>query len=259
MEEIKSSSLVSIITPAYNASKYIIDTYNSIKNQTYNNWEWLVIDDNSTDNTYEILQNLAKLDTRIILLKNNSIKGPASARNLGIKLASGKYMTFIDSDDIWHINFIKSSVKNLATNNSGFSFSSFERWNEDFTKKFDDFIIPEKINYNQLLFTCPISCLTAFIDIEKYGKLYMPLIDKRQDYALWLNYLKIIPFAVGIKEPLAKYRIHKNSLSSKKIKLIKYQFSIYYHNQELGIIRSIFYTSTWAFHGIMKYRKISNT
>lgn len=248
--------LVSIVTPCYNSEHFIETTYNSIKAQSYTNWEWIVIDDASSDKSLEIIKSYAKTDDRIIVLENKKGLGPGPTRNKGIEAAKGKYLTFIDSDDVWHPNFIEKSIATMKEKDAGFTFASYERHNEDFSEQFDDFIVPDRLDYKQLLYTCPISCLTAFIDIEKYGKLKMPDLPKRQDYALWLEYLKIIPFAYGIKEPLAKYRIRTSSVSSNKRKVIKYQFKVYYEHQKLGLFKSLFYLSSWAYHGFKKYRKI---
>jgi teichuronic acid biosynthesis glycosyltransferase TuaG len=245
---------VSIITPVFNASEYIETTANSVLVQSHKNWEWIIIDDRSTDDSLKILHELAEKDKRIRIFHNTGRKGASNCRNVGIAAASGHYLTFIDSDDIWDSEFIKKSIIRLNETNSGFVFSSYERWNEDFTVRFSDFVVPTRVDYTSLLYTCPISCLTAFIDISRYGKLYMPDLPKRQDYGLWLEYLKVIPFAIGIQEPLAKYRLRKNSLSAKKLSVIKYQFNIYHKHQKLGLLRSLFFLSTWAYYGFLKYR-----
>ena len=249
--------MISIITPVFNSGSFIQETYQSIKKQTISDWEWLVIDDNSTDNSIQILEEITYSDGRVKIFNNTGTKGPGNCRNIGIKNAQGKYMTFIDSDDYWFPTFLEISIQTMHKNKCDFTFSSYERWNEEFNIKFDTFIVPTKITYNKLLYTCPISCLTAFIDIEKLGKKFMSDLPKRQDYGLWLDYLKETEFAVGITEPLAKYRIRTGSVSSSKFKLIKYQFLVYNKQQGLNILKSIMYTASWAYHGYFKYKGIS--
>src|SRR5690606_24402231 len=132
-------------------------------------------------------------------------------RNVGIKVASGSYLTFLDADDLWDSNFLEKSLGFLESNQLTFVFSSYRRVDENLNKLYENFIVPDKVSYNSLLKTCPISCLTAFMKISVIGKYYMPNISKRQDYGLWLAILKDIDYAYGIKEPLATYRIRKGS------------------------------------------------
>lgn len=252
-----SNNKVSIVTPSYNTSSFILETYQSIKEQTIQNWEWIIIDDNSSDNSWDVIESMMQNDHRVIGIKNNENRGPGPSRNSGIEKAQGKYLTFIDSDDLWMNDFLEKSIDLLNEKNVYFSFASYERWNDDFTSKFDDFIVPEKLDYKTLLLTCPISCLTAFIDIEKLGKKYMSDLPKRQDYGLWLDYLKVTDFAYGIKEPLAKYRIRKNSLSASKMKVVKYQFLVYFKHQKLNLFKSLYYTCSWAYFGFKKYKGIN--
>lgn len=252
----KEESIISIVTPSHNASEFIVATYNSIKNQTYKNWEWIVVDDKSDDNTVSILKKIQKSDSRIIILNNNTNLGPGLSRNKGIKQAQGDYLTFIDSDDIWFPDFLNNSLSTCKKMNVDFVFSSYERWNETLSVQYPSFIVPPKVNYIDILKSCPISCLTAFICIKNQGKKYMPDMAKRQDYVLWLEYLKVIPHAIGIETPLAKYRMRKNSVSAKKSTVIKYQFLAYFKYQKLGIIKSLFYLCNWAYLGYIKYQKV---
>lgn len=244
--------LVSIITPNYNASKYIAATVESVLNQTYSNWELLIIDDCSTDNSVEIIKTFQKKDERIKLIELTQNVGPAVVRNKGISEAQGCYLTFIDSDDIWLTNFIEISIRKVK-NSTGFVFASYHRFDEDLKPYYKDFIVPSKVTYSDILKSNAISCLTAFIDIQKLGKLYMPEILYRQDMGLWLQYLKNIDFAIGIKEPLAIYRIRKKSHSRNKWNLLKHQWKFYRNVAKLSILKSFYYFLCWMFFGIRKY------
>lgn len=203
------NNLVSIITPSFNSEKFISETIASVQNQTYSNWEMIIVDDCSKDKTVEIVEQIIKSDNRIKLIKLEKNSGPAIARNTGINAVSGKFMTFLDADDIWFPDFIENSIKTIQQEKIYFVFSSYRRSDEDLNFIYSDFIVPQKVTYYDILKTNSISCLTAFIDIEVLGKKFMPEVFKRQDMGLWLKYLKEIPYAYGIKEPKAIYRIRK--------------------------------------------------
>jgi glycosyltransferase involved in cell wall biosynthesis len=246
-------SKVSIICASYNSACYLSTTINSIINQYYKDWELIIIDDCSVDNTYEIASKFADTDSRIRILSNNKNKGPAKTRNKGIREAKGKYLTFIDSDDLWEKDFISKSISFLQENNYSFCFSSYYRVDEGLDPLYTPFIVPKKVSYNDLLKTCPISCLTAFIDIGKIGKYYMPDLKQRQDYGLWLNILKDVDFAYGIKKKLATYRIRKGSVSRNKFEAMKYVWKLYREEEGLNIVRSIYLIVIYSFNGLKKY------
>ncbi|RAK23643.1 glycosyltransferase involved in cell wall biosynthesis [Flavobacterium aquaticum] len=248
------NALVSIITPSYNSAKFIAETIQSVQNQTYQNWEMIIVDDGSSDETETVVLSIIENDSRIQFHKLSQNSGPAVARNTGIEKASGDYMTFIDADDIWFPTFIENNIKTIQETGIPFVFSSYKRANEQLEFVYSDFIVPNKVSYTDILKSNSISCLTAFLDIKKLGKKYMPLIRKRQDMGLWLNYLKVIPFAHGIQETQAIYRIRENSLSRKKSDLIKYQWQFYREVEKLNVFQSIYYMLHWMYRGFMKYR-----
>lgn len=246
--------LVSIITPTYNSAEFIAETIQSVQNQTYEDWEMILVDDCSSDHTLEIIKDFANKDSRIIYQQLQSNSGPAVARNQGIEHAKGKYMTFLDSDDIWFDDFIETSIQTIKKTGSFFVFSSYKRSDEKLNFVYSDFIVPPKVTYKDILKTNSISCLTAFLDVSVLGKKRMPLIRKRQDMGLWLKYLKDIPFAYGIQEPKAIYRIRKQSLSRKKRDLLKYQWQFYRDIERLNVVKSIYYMIHWMYNGFFKYR-----
>ena len=248
------NALVSIITPSYNSAKFIAETIQSVQNQTHQNWEMIIVDDGSSDETESVVLNIIQKDNRIQFHKLSQNSGPAVARNTGIEKASGDYMTFIDADDIWFPTFIENNIKTIQETGIPFVFSSYKRANEQLEFVYSDFIVPQKVSYTDILKSNSISCLTAFLDIKKLVKKYMPLIRKRQDMGLWLNYLKVIPFAHGIQETQAIYRIRENSLSRKKSDLIKYQWQFYREVEKLNVFESSYYMLHWMYRGFMKYR-----
>lgn len=248
------NALVSIITPAYNSAKFIAETIQSVQNQTHENWEMIIVDDGSSDETVAIVQAFIDEDKRIQCYKLEQNSGTGVARNFAIEKAKGDYMTFIDADDIWFPNFIENSIKTIEKTGNSFVFSSYKRSNESLEFVYSDFIVPQKVTYTDILKSNSISCLTAFVDIKTLGKKYMPLIRKRQDMGLWLNYLKVIPFAYGIQETQAIYRIRENSLSRNKSDLIQYQWQFYRAVEQLNIFQSLYYMAHWMYRGFMKYR-----
>lgn len=249
-----NNSLVSIITPTYNSGNYIRETIQSVINQTYKNWEMIIVDDCSSDDTVQIVEDIQKKEPRIKLFKLEKNSGPAITRNKGIEKAIGKYITFLDADDIWFQDFIQNSIETILSTKVYFVFSSYKRSDENLNFIYSDFIVPEKVTYTDILKTNSISCLTAFIDVETLGKKFMPEVYKRQDMGLWLKYLKEIPYALGIKEPKAIYRIRENSLSRKKSNLIKYQWQFYRNVERLSFFNSVYYMLQWAVRGYLKYK-----
>lgn len=244
---------VSIITPTFNSASYIAETILSVQNQTYQNWQLIIVDDGSTDETISIIQEIQKAESRIQLIVQSKNVGPAITRNKGIELAKGKYLTFLDADDLWFPDFIQNSIAIIQQTTIPFVFSSYRRSDEALNFIYSDFIVPQKVTYTDILKTNSISCLTAFLDIETLGKKFMPIIHKRQDMGLWVQYLKEIPFAYGIQEPKAIYRIRKNSLSRKKSTLIKYQWQFYRKVENLSLIQSTYYMIHWMVRGFFKY------
>ena len=247
------NTLISIITPVHNSGNFILETIKSVQEQTYSKWELILIDDCSTDNSVDSIEKIKENDPRISLIKNDKNSGPAITRNKGIKAAKGEFITFLDGDDIWKPNFLKTSLAMCLNNNYEFVFASYERKNEYLEPYISDFIVPDKVSYHDVLKSCPISCLTAFVDIRRIGKYYMPELHKRQDWGLWLAILRNVDFAYGIKEPLAIYRMRKNSVSRNKLKLIPYVWKIYRDVEKLGMIKSFYLTMHWGLSGFKKY------
>jgi len=248
------SDLVSIITPVYNSEAYILETLKSVQNQSYTHWEHILIDDNSSDSSATIIKDLSENDERIKLIQFKENRGPAVARNKAIELAKGRYLAFLDADDIWFDFHLSDSIQFMNTRGYQFVFSSYKRSNAQLEFIHSDFIVPKKVCYTDILKSNSISCLTAVIDISRVGKKYMPLIRKRQDMGLWLNYLKDFEFAHGIEKPHAIYRMRENSLSRNKLSLIKYQWKFYRRVENLSVLEAIYYLIFWIYLGYKKYK-----
>lgn len=238
--------LVSVIMPTYNCAKFIGETIKSIQAQTYSNWELIIVDDCSTDNTKEVVENYVKLDKRI---KYNSLEknsGAAVARTSAMKIADGEYMAFCDSDDIWLDVKIEKQLKFMKKNNYAFTCTAYEQIDEN-SNSLGKVIKPkEKCNYNRLLLDCPVGNSTVMYNVKKMGKFEVPNIRKRNDDALWLQMLKKEQYIYGMNDILMKYRIRSNSISSNKFKVIKYHWILYRDIEHLSIIRSVFHILYWC-------------
>jgi teichuronic acid biosynthesis glycosyltransferase TuaG len=245
---------VSIIMPSFNCEDFISDTILSVIFQTYKNWELIIVDDRSTDNSTHIIDNFIKDDARIKLFINDENEGAAVSRNKAIKHANGKYIAFLDSDDLWYADKLEKQISFMCSNNLAFTYTGYETIDEEDNSLNMTIAPPEKLDYLTMLKENQIGCLTAIYDQEMLNKHYMPLIRKRQDYGLWLSILKTTPYAYRAPGILAKYRIRKNSVSSSKIGLLKYNFKLFNEHEEISAIKSAYYVG-W---NIFRKLKIKN-
>lgn len=238
--------LVSVIMPTYNCAKFIGETIKSVQAQTYCNWELIIIDDCSADNTKEVVENYVKSDKRIKYNRLEKNSGAAVARTSAMSLADGEYMAFCDSDDIWLDVKIERQLKFMKKNNYAFTCTAYEQIDEN-SNSLGKVIKPkEKCNYNRLLLDCPVGNSTVMYNVKKMGKFEVPNIRKRNDDALWLQMLKKEQYIYGMNDILMKYRIRSNSISSNKFKVIKYHWILYRDIEHLSIIRSFFHILYWC-------------
>lgn len=246
--------LVSIITPTYNCGKYIAETIESVIKQTYSNWEMIIVDDCSTDNTKEIVERYIKKDKRIkyYLLKKNS--GAAIARTKAMELATGSYMAFLDSDDLWAENKLEMQLSFMKKNNYAFTCTAYEQIDETGTPINKIIKTPKKTSYNGVLLSCPVGNSTVMYNAVKLGKFSVPNIRKRNDDALWLQILKKEKYIYGMPEVLMKYRVRSDSISRKKFNLIKYHWYLYRKIEKLSVIRSVFHICFWGFLKVFKIK-----
>lgn len=245
--------IVSIITPCYNSEKYIADTYNSIKSQTYTNWEWIIVDDCSSDKSGEIIQSFN--DNRIKLIIQSKNQGAAYSRNLALNKAQGRFITFLDSDDLWLPNFLETTINYLIENNEELVYSSYKRVDENLKPLLADFIAVDKVDRNRILYNCPIPMLTSVYDSKRIGKIPVPDVELREDHAMWIDLLGKIKYARAINESLAIYRIRNNSVSRNKLRIAKKQYNVYRYYLKMNIFKSSYYTFFWAMNGLKKYGK----
>ncbi|UBZ15863.1 glycosyltransferase [Flagellimonas marinaquae] len=243
--------MVSIVTPVFNSQKYISECISSVLDQTYKNWEHILVDDCSTDNSAHIIKGFAEKDNRIIYVKLSKNSGAGVARNKAIELAKGNYIAFLDSDDLWTPFKLEKQISFMKTNKHAFSYSDYYVINENFKTPLYLVKAPKKVDFKKMRRNDYIGCLTAIYDVSYFGKKYMPIIRKRQDWVLWLNLLKETDYAYCLNEPLAFYRIGNQSLSSSKFKLLKHNFNVYYIELGYSFVKSIYHIVvflTFYFH-----------
>ena len=239
----ESKDLVSIITACYNSENYISETINSVLNQTHQNWELLIVDDCSTDNTKSLIKKFQKTEKRIKLFQLNENSGAAVARNKAIREAKGVFIAFLDSDDNWLPEKLERQLEFMIFNNYNLTHTSYELIDHQ-GNSLNKTIVPAKIlGYKDMLYSNKIGCLTAIYNQRKIGKKYMPLLRKRQDYALWLKILKTGEKAYGLAEVLSQYRNTENSISNNKLNLIKWNWKLLREVENLSFIKSVYYLS----------------
>lgn len=237
---------MSIITPTYNCGEYIKETIDSVLKQTYTNWEMIIVDDRSTDNTSELVSVYCKKDNRIkyILLDQNS--GAAIARNKAMELAKGNYMAFLDSDDLWCEDKLEKQLSIMKENKWNFTCTDYVQIDQA-SKSLGKIIKTiKKIDYKRLLLDCPVGNSTVMYNVDALGKFKVPDIRKRNDDALWLQMLKKERYIYGINLVLMKYRIRNNSISSNKLQLIKYHWKLYREIEHLSLSSSLFHIFYWC-------------
>lgn len=231
--------LVSIITPAYNCSETIGETIESVLSQTWNNWEMIIVNDCSTDNTADEVNKYAKKDSRIKLINFEKNSGSAIARNTAINSANGKFIALLDSDDLWKPDKLRRQVQFMQENNIAFSFTSYDVFRQSSDRERRVFEAPEKITYKQYLRNSIIGCLTVMIDKEKIPDFHMEE-GYLEDVLTWMYYLKKGIVAYGIDETLASYRVSENSKSGKKVKNAQRFYQCLKKQDDIGLIRRIY-------------------
>ncbi len=211
----------------------------------------IVVDDCSTDYSIKVIQSFIEQDSRISLIQLTENSGAAVARNRGIEVAQGRYIAFLDSDDLWLPNKLEKQLAFMKANNYPFSCSSYDKIDEN-GRVFEHIGVPDKVCYADLLKVCTIGCLTAVYDTEYFGKVSMPLIRKRQDWALWLRLLKKTDYVYGLSETLAQYRVRPDSISGDKVNASKYTWRVYREVEDLNLIKASYYFSHIIIRGFLR-------
>lgn len=239
--------LVSVITPTYNCAKFIAETIESVQAQTYENWEMVIVDDCSKDDTKAVVERYMATDSRIKYhcLKVNS--GAAVARTKAMELAQGEHMAFCDSDDLWLPEKLQQQLAFMQETGHAFTCTAYEQIDEQGQSLERVVRTITKTDYNRLLLDCPVGNSTVMYNVAAMGKFQVPDIRKRNDDALWLQMLKKEKYIWGMPDVLMRYRIRSNSISSNKLKVIKYHWILYRQIEHLSVFRSVFHICWWCF------------
>lgn len=245
---------VTIVTPSWNSEKYIEETIRSVQSQTYQNWEMIIVDDCSTDNSVEIVKRIAAEDPRVKIFVQDVNGGAAKARNRAMQTGTGRFVAYLDADDIWKPNKLERQVAFMKMKKCGFSCTSYEVIDDDGRPKNKYIHMLPKVNYtgfltNNLLQTVGIMVDTSIVD-KKY--LIMPDLRRRQDAATWLQILKAGYDCYGLDEILAEYRRTEKSLSSNKFKAVKGIWRLYRKVEHLSLPFSCYCFVRYAFLAVWK-------
>ncbi|WP_035335122.1 glycosyltransferase family 2 protein [Dokdonia sp. PRO95] len=220
--------LVSIITPLYNAAPFIAQTIASIQAQTYQNWEQIIVDDCSTDNSVDIVRALAALDDRIKLITLSRNSGAAHTRNIATEAAQGKFIAFLDSDDLWHAEKLQKQIAFMQKTACDVSYTSYVHIDEHGKPLGKRIVALPELHYKKQHSNNYVGNLTGIYNATSIGKISAPDVRKRQDWALWLDAIKKSGKpALGLQEDLAFYRVREGSMSSNKLNLVKYNYQFY--------------------------------
>lgn len=251
IKEKYEEDLVSIIMPSYNSEIFIWKSINSVLQQSYENWELIIVDDFSLDNTLDNLkQNV--IDKRIKIIGLNSNMGAAFSRNEGLKIARGQFIAFLDSDDIWEKDKLKLQIDFMKKNDIGFSYTSYKRVSEKTFQLRKVVPVIDKVNYSGLLKNTLIACSTVCINRSITGEFLMPMLRKGQDTATWLLLLKRVPYAYGLNVPLTSYVVRSESISSNKFLAAKRTWNLYRKNEKINIFKSIYYFICYGWNATTK-------
>ena len=249
------TDLVSIITPCYNGEKYISQTIRSVLEQTYGNWEMIIVDDGSSDSSADIVRSFA--DPRITLLQQENA-GSAAARNAGIRAARGRYIALLDADDLWEPEFLKEQLAYMEANHAACVCCAYRCIDESGKEVHPPVIPKEVITVKDMLVRNHIGCLTGLYDTSRHGKVFLDesLKSIRDDYAFWLTIVQKGGIAYGNPQCLARYRVFENSTTGNKRKLIAKQYDFYRNYLKLSVPKSLTNLLHWGMAGLKKYKRL---
>ena len=247
------NELISIIIPMYNCSPYFDETISSVIAQTYANWEALCVDDCSTDDTYQKALSYAEKDPRIKVYKNEKNAGPSLSRNFALEKSSGRYVAFLDSDDVWMPEKLQKQLNFMEKTGASVCITDYMTIEEDGT--FRNIVsVPERTSYKQFLSNTLTCSHTVLIDTAKVDRtlLVMPDIKAGQDFAAWLQITRAGHDFYGLNEPLAKYRRHGGSISSNTLFAVKCTWRVYRDIEKLPLHTAIRCFLGYGFRAVKK-------
>lgn len=248
--------LVSVIMPAYNAARFIEEAIQSVQAQTITNWELLVIDDGSTDDTGKLVKEIADQDSRVKLLVNECNMGVAKSRNRGLDIFRGQYVALLDSDDYWQPQMLKKMLARAEETKADIVYCSYELVDEQGVKVCNDFIVPEKTSFRESIVRSVITCSTVLLTAELAKNNRFPTNMYHEDIALWFQILRDGGTACGVPEVLAAYRQRKDSRSSDKLVSAFRRWPIYRKHLKMSIGESVVAMARYGYYGLKKFKKI---
>lgn len=250
----KKDELVSIIVPVYNAERFLRDTIKTVQDQTYQSWELLFVNDCSKDGSVKIIEDEMKKDKRIKLFQNDKNSGAAVSRNRGIEESTGRFLCFLDADDLWDREKLEKQVSFMNEKKCEFSFTGYEFADENGIPNGKKVNVPNTITYKQALKNTTIWTSTVMFDMNLLTKeqIYMPNVRRGQDTATWWKVLKIIKCAYGLNENLSFYRRTNDSLSSNKIRALKRTWHLYRKVEKLNLVKSGYNFCWYCFNAVKR-------
>jgi len=249
---VDNQPLVSVIMPCYNMERFIADTIQSVQRQTYPHWELCIVDDASTDETANIVRSFCAQDERIRFSVKPKHSGIADTRNLCIKMAQGRYLAFLDSDDVWHSEKLEKQLQFMTERNIGFSYSSYDCIDEAGNPLKKQVKAAGNLNHDDYLHNTIIGCSTVMIDTTIIGEVVVPNFRTSEDTATWLNILKKGFLAYAIDQPLTSYRIRHKSASSNKLKASSDLWRVYRQQEKMPFFKTVECFLSYAFNAIKK-------
>jgi teichuronic acid biosynthesis glycosyltransferase TuaG len=246
--------LVSIITPSWNVERLIGETIASVQAQRFGDWELLIADDCSTDNTVAVIESVAAKDPRVKLIRQPRNGGPALARQAAIEQAQGRFIAFLDSDDLWLPAKLERQLAFAREHRAALTFTAFRRINEDGSVTGRLMTMPASLTYEQLLKNTSIATLTALVDRDIAGHIAMKN-EPYDDFCLWLSILRPGRVAYGLNEDLARYRVRGVSVSSRPLRSAGWVWDIYRNVERLSLLKSAWCFAHWSARAWLKRRQ----
>lgn len=244
---------ISVITPAFNSASFIRETVQSVQSQTFTDWEMIIVDDCSSDDTYKIVMNLADDDPRIRVLQNKTNTGSAAARNRALDFASGEYIAFLDSDDLWLPQKLEKQIQFMDAGNYTLTYTNYQIFDSVTGERRQKIIrAPATMTAEQIYSDTSIGCLTVMVNRNRSGPFHMPLIKHTEDNITWQQILERGFTGYRLDEVLSLYREVHSPLHIKKIKAAKQQWQTYRQYYRFSTIKSARYFSQYAFHAVKK-------
>lgn len=256
IEKMAALPLVTVITPAYNAEPFIEETIRSVLAQSLTDWELIVIDDGSTDDTGKIVEAYARTDARIRLVINEKNRGVARTRNRGLEMFRGQYVAFLDSDDYWEPLMLEKMVARAKETGADIVYCSYALVDEQGRKVCNDFIVPPKTTFEESIVRSVITCSTVLIGAELARSIRFPTDMYHEDIAVWFQVLRDGGTAYGVPEVLAAYRQRADSRSAGKLVSACRRWPIYRKHLKMSLPETIVTMARYGYYGIMKFKRI---